>query len=97
MKDFDLSINSCNVYKKPKKDEYIAIDELSKEEENLLIEENYKYFLEFVKLFKINELLKNKLQELISVKNKLKTFINKLEKNENKLEIKDLYTQRKVI
>lgn len=97
MKDFEISVNLSNVNKNQKKSVYIKIDELSKEEESMLIEQNYKLFLEFSKLYKTNELLKNKLQELISEKNKLKAIINKLEKEENKIEIKDLYTQRKVI
>ena len=97
MKDLEISVNLSNVNKNQKKSVYIKIDELSKEEESMLIEENYKLFLEFSKLYKTNELLRNKLQELISEKNKLKAIINKLEKEENKIEIKDLYTQRKVI
>ena len=97
MKDFEISVNLSNVNKNQKKSVYIKIDELSKEEESILNEQNYKLFLEFSKLYKTNELLKNKLQELISEKNKLKAIINKLEKEENKIEIKDLYTQRKVI
>jgi hypothetical protein len=97
MKDFEISVNLSKVNENKKKSVYIKIDELSKEEESMLIEQNYKLFLEFSKLYKTNELLKNKLQELISEKNKLKAIINKLEKEENKIEIKDLYTQRKVI
>lgn len=97
MKDLEISVNLSNVNKNQKKSVYIKIDELSKEEESMLIEQNYKLFLEFSKLYKTNELLRNKLQELISEKNKLKAIINKLEKEENKIEIKDLYTQRKVI
>ena len=97
MKDFEISVNLSKVNKNQKKSVYIKIDELSKEEESILNEQNYKLFLEFSKLYKTNELLKNKLQELISEKNKLKAIINKLEKEENKIEIKDLYTQRKVI
>lgn len=97
MKDFEISVNLSNVNKNQKKSVYIKIDELSKEEESILNEQNYKLFLEFSKLYKTNELLRNKLQELISEKNKLKAIINKLEKEENKIEIKDLYTQRKVI
>lgn len=97
MKDLEISVNLSNVNKNQKKSVYIKIDELSKEEESMLNEQNYKLFLEFSKLYKTNELLRNKLQELISEKNKLKAIINKLEKEENKIEIKDLYTQRKVI
>ena len=97
MKDFEISVNLSKVNKNQKKSVYIKIDELSKEEESILNEQNYKLFLEFSKLYKTNELLRNKLQELISEKNKLKAIINKLEKEENKIEIKDLYTQRKVI
>ena len=97
MKDFEISVNLSKVNKNQKKSVYIKIDELSKEEESMLIEQNYKLFLEFSKLYKTNELLRNKLQELISEKNKLKAIINKLDKEENKIEIKDLYTQRKVI
>ena len=97
MKDFEISVNLSKVNENKKKSVYIKIDELSKEEESMLIEQNYKLFLEFSKLYKTNELLRNKLQELISEKNKLKAIINKLEKEENKIEIKDLYTQRKVI
>ena len=97
MKDFEISVNLSKVNENKKKSVYIKIDELSKEEESILNEQNYKLFLEFSKLYKTNELLRNKLQELISEKNKLKAIINKLEKEENKIEIKDLYTQRKVI
>ena len=50
MKDFEISINLYKLNKNKKKREYIKIDELSKEEESMLIEENYKLFLEFSKL-----------------------------------------------
>ena len=42
---------------------------------NILLEENYKYFLEFNKILKINELLKNKLKNLIYEKTNLKQKI----------------------
>jgi hypothetical protein len=50
MKDFEISVNLSKVNKNQKKSVYIKIDELSKEEESMLIEENHKLFLEFSKL-----------------------------------------------
>jgi CRISPR/Cas system CSM-associated protein Csm4 (group 5 of RAMP superfamily) len=66
---------------------------------NILLEENYKYFLEFNKILKINELLKNKLKNLIYEKTNLKQKILNLEKyfnkNKNNIKINDIYINRK--
>ena len=78
---------------------------------NILKEQNYKYYLEYLKLLETNELLKIKLQNLIEEKNILKKEIKKKEqqnynknffiKNNNGInnEINnkniDLYTKRK--
>jgi len=66
---------------------------------NILLEANYKYFLEFNKILKINELLKNKLKNLIYEKTNLKQKILNLEKyldkNKNNIKINDIYINRK--
>lgn len=55
------------------------------------------FFLEYLKLFQTNEILKSRLQDLIIEKNKLKNIINKLEKEKNIKKVNDTYTKRKVI
>ncbi len=76
---------------------------------NTLMEQNYKYYLEYLNLLETNESLKIRLQNLIEEKNKLKKEMNKIEKqNNNKIIInnnlnntnknnsnKNLYLKRK--
>jgi len=64
---------------------------------NILLEENYKYFIEFNKILKINEFLKNKLTNLIYEKTNLKQKIVNLEKysNKNNTIINDIYINKK--
>ena len=68
---------------------------------NLLQEQNYKYYLEFIKTEQINQLLKNQLNNLQIEKNNLKQLITRLERKNKKLKIKniekinDLYVNRK--
>ena len=66
---------------------------------NILLEENYKYFIEFNKILKINEFLKNKLTNLTYEKTNLKQKIINLEKyfnkNKNNTIINDIYINRK--
>jgi hypothetical protein len=95
MNDLDININYSNVNLKRNKNMYSNKSDISKEEKDYLIEKNFQFFLEYSKVFKSNELLKNKLQELIKEKNKLKMIINKLEKTKN-IKINNLYTKRKV-
>ena len=73
------------------------------------MEQNYKYYLEYLNLLETNESLKIRLQNLIEEKNKLKKEMNKIEKqNNNKIIInnnlnntnknnnnKNLYLKRK--
>jgi hypothetical protein len=95
MNDLDININYSNVNLKRNKNMYSNKADISKEEKDYLIEKNFQFFLEYSKVFKSNELLKYKLQELIKEKNKLKMIINKLEKTKN-IKINNLYTKRKV-
>ncbi len=95
MNDLDININYSNVNLKRNKNMYSNKSDISKEEKDYLIEKNFQFFLEYSKVFKSNELLKYKLQELIKEKNKLKMIINKLEKTKN-IKINNLYTKRKV-
>ena len=68
---------------------------------NLLQQQNYKYYLEFIKTEQINQLLKNQLNNLQIEKNNLKQLITRLERKNKKLKIKniekinDLYVNRK--
>ncbi len=68
---------------------------------NLLQEQNYKYYLEFIKTEQINRLLKKQLNNLQIEKNNLKQLITRLERKNKKLKIKnseninDLYMNRK--
>ena len=68
---------------------------------NLLQEQNYKYYLEFIKTEKINRILKNQLNNLQTEKNNLKQLIARLERKNKKLKTKktdninDLYMNRK--
>ena len=66
---------------------------------NILLEENYKYFIEFNKILKINEFLKNKLTNLTYEKTNLKQKIINLEKyfnkNKNNTIINDIYINKK--
>ena len=75
----------------------LNIDYLTNEEKDFLIKQNYNFFLEYLKLFQTNEILKSRLQDLIIEKNKLKNIINKLEKEKNIKKVNDTYTKRKVI
>ena len=95
MNDLDININYSNVNLKRNKNMYSNKSDISKEEKDYLIEKNFQFFLEYSKVFKSNKLLKNKLEELIKEKNKLKMIINKLEKTKN-IKINNLYTKRKV-
>jgi hypothetical protein len=95
MNDLDININYSNVNLKRNKNMYSNKSDISKEEKDYLIEKNFQFFLEYSKVFKSNELLKYKLQELIKEKNKLKMIINKLEKTKS-IKINNLYTKRKV-
>ena len=92
MKDSKLKINQFQNI-----NPNLNIDYLTNEEKNFLIKQNYKFFLEYLKLFQTNEILKNRLQDLITEKNQLKNIINKLEKEKKIKKINDTYTKRKVI
>lgn len=73
--------------------------ELSLEEKHFLTEQNFKFFLEYEKLYNVNILLRDKLNQLIVEKNRLKLYIKNLEKKNNSIKIKninDTYTKRKV-
>jgi hypothetical protein len=92
MKDSKLNINEYQNISPN-----LNIDYLTNEETDFLIEQNYMFFLEYLKLFQTNEILKSRLQDLIIEKNKLKNIINKLEKEKNIKKVNDTYTKRKVI
>ena len=68
---------------------------------NLLQQQNYKYYLEFIKTEQINRLLKKQLNNLQNEKNNLKQLITRLERKNKKLKannienINDLYMNRK--
>ena len=68
---------------------------------NLLQEQNYKYYLEFIKTEEIKIILKNQLNNLQIEKNNLKQLIARLERKNKKLKTKkteninDLYVNRK--
>jgi hypothetical protein len=55
---------------------------------NLLQEQNYKYYLEFIKTEEINRILKNQLNNLQIEKNNLKQLIARLERKNKKLKTK---------
>ena len=67
----------------------------------LLQQQNYKYYLEFIKTEQINRILKIQLNNLQIEKNNLKQLITRLERKNKKLKIKnseninDLYMNRK--
>ena len=92
MKDSELNINQYQNI-----NPNLNIDYLTNEEKDFLIKQNYKFFLEYLKLFQTNEILKKRLQDLITEKNQLKNIINKLEKEKKIKKINDTYTKRKVI
>jgi hypothetical protein len=92
MKDSKLKINQFQNI-----NPNLNIDYLTNEEKNFLIKQNYKFFLEYLKLFQTNEILKKRLQDLITEKNQLKNIINKLEKEKKIKKVNDTYTKRKVI
>ena len=92
MKDSDLNINEYQNI-----NPNLNIDYLTNEEKDFLIKQNYNFFLEYLKLFQTNEILKSRLQDLITEKNQLKNIINKLEKEKKIKKINDTYTKRKVI
>ena len=86
--------------------------EISEIDPHILLEQNYKFFLQFSKLHEANQMLKNELQNLIREKIQLKQYISKIEVNsvlnnkqrkkdkaeiEVKSEVNDIYTNRKVI
>ena len=68
---------------------------------NLLQEQNYKYYLEFIKTEQINRILKIQLNNLQIEKNNLKQLITRLERKNKKVKekkkdnINDLYMNRK--
>ena len=68
---------------------------------NLLQEQNYKYYLEYIKTEEINRILKNQLNNLQIEKNNLKQLITRLERKNKKVKekkkdnINDLYMNRK--
>ena len=95
MNDLDLNLKYSNVYKNQNKNMYFNKSDISNEEIDYLIHQNFQFFREYSKLFNSNKLLKNKLEELIKEKNKLKMIINKLEKTKS-IKINNLYTKRKV-
>ena len=92
MKDSKLNINEYQNISPN-----LNIDYLTNEETDFLIEQNYMFFLEYLKLFQTNEILKKRLQDLITEKNQLKNIINKLEKEKKIKKVNDTYTKRKVI
>jgi hypothetical protein len=92
MKDSDLNINEYQNI-----NPNLNIDYLTNEEKDFLIKQNYNFFLEYLKLFQTNEILKSRLQDLITEKNQLKNIINKLEKEKKIKKVNDTYTKRKVI
>ncbi len=55
---------------------------------NLLQEQNYKYYLEFIKTEEINRILKNQLNNLQIEKNNLKQLITRLERKNKKVKEK---------
>lgn len=74
-------------------------DELSQINPQIILEQNYKYFLEYSKLHEANTILKSELQNLVREKLQLKQVIQRLEKRDNKTtksEVDDIYTNRKV-
>lgn len=77
-----------------------SLDELSQINPQIILEQNYKYFLEYSKLHEANTILKSELQNLVREKLQLKQVIQRLEKekdNKNKKsEVDDVYTNRKV-
>jgi len=92
MKDSELNINEYQNI-----NPNLNIDYLTNEEKDFLIKQNYNFFLEYLKLFQTNEILKSRLQDLITEKNQLKNIINKLEKEKKIKKVNDTYTKRKVI
>ena len=75
---------------------------LDKVDVNILLEQNYKYYLDYLKIEETNRLLKNELSSLLKEKNDLKQCIARLDRrnrklypDESKKEINDLYTNRK--
>ena len=92
MKDSKLNINEYQNISPN-----LNIDYLTNEEKDFLIKQNYNFFLEYLKLFQTNEILKSRLQDLITEKNQLKNIINKLEKEKKIKKVNDTYTKRKVI
>jgi hypothetical protein len=71
----DKKINSSNCNNL--KDENTDLDEKA------IIEQNYKYFQEYNKLYEANMILKNQLSNLTKEKNLLKHTVNKLEVSKN--------------
>ena len=55
--------------------------EISEIDPHILLEQNYKFFLQFSKLHEANQMLKNELQNLIREKIQLKQYISKIEVN----------------
>lgn len=55
--------------------------EISDIDPQILLEQNYKFFLQFSKLHEANQMLKNELQNLIREKIQLKQYISKIEVN----------------
>lgn len=53
--------------------------EISDIDPQILLEQNYKFFLQFSKLHEANQMLKNELQNLIREKIQLKQYISKIE------------------
>jgi hypothetical protein len=78
----------------------LATDILPNMDEQAIIDQNYKYYLEFQKLNEANIILSNQLKELSKERNVLKQKINKLEmKKKNEVQTKvmeDSYNIRRV-
>lgn len=69
---------------------------------NILLEQNYKYYQEFLKIFETNRILKTELSCLLKERNDLKQMIARLERRNKKVcptfnhrELDDIYTNRK--
>lgn len=75
---------------------------LSNVDISILLEQNFKYYQEFIKTFETNKLLKTELGCLLKERNDLKQMIARLERRNKKIcpsfnhrELDDIYTNRK--
>ena len=90
--------NQSSIDSQSKKDSFPLVNV----DVNILLEQNYKYYLEYMKIVETNRILKTELSCLLKEKNDLKQMIARLERRNKKLfpsfnkkNIDDLYTNRK--